>query len=723
MNRKILITLIVLAVMLAAGIAIAIFHLYSDPGRPATAMESDRFTAEHALTKAIPSDAAIVLSVKNFERACSLLGDSTAVFNQLTSCKFDQIARESFPALRKCPAMISIHYSKDMPPLLVVEAGPAASDSIGDCAKLIKVAESSGLYAKKNGGLVLISSSETIISSSIRHMAEGHSILESSGFTELASKVAGEDILFVSNAYSGNLMEVYVAKKHRKRSGFFREIAKWTAFTITKHSADGIAMHGRLLYDHEASYYMNVLRHAGTAASTIAEAVPAQTAFIISLPIGNITSYIKAYRNYLDAKASLDKYESVLSRQRKENGQHAEEWAKSLNIKEISIAGIHFGSKLRQVLLIKPEKAGTMEGVSGYSYAGYAKTLFGEIFTGEDEAACTLVKGWIVAGARDCMEEYSKGGFMAETLQERLGSNGLSSLIPQKGCGFWMYHSLSEDPTLIDANFSPLMATGLRNMLKGVTFVPATLAALSENDKMVLELRVDRTNISKSKAPAMDRDTTVIIPDGPFKVKNSGTGKLNTFYQNRHLSLCLQDENGKDLWGIPFKYPICGFVEGIDYYNNGKIQYLFAADGKLYLIDRLGRFVSGFPADLGKKIVLGPAVYDFSGAKGYTAMVLHGDNTIGYYDLHGKAVDGWKGIKPEATIKSLPELLEWKGAKYWIIRTSIQAMVYPFNGGDPVVKGNGDKMIRPDSKIEINENGSIEAKCYDGKERTFKLEK
>ena len=31
-------------------------------------------------------------------------------------------------------------------------------------------------------------------------------------------------------------------------------------------------------------------------------------------------------------------------------------------------------------------------------------------------------------------------------------------------------------------------------------------------------------------------------------------------------------------------------------------------------------------------------------------------------------------------------------------------------------------MVRPDSQVSINEKGMAVAKCYDGKERTFKLE-
>lgn len=115
-------------------------------------------------------------------------------------------------------------------------------------------------------------------------------------------------------------------------------------------------------------------------------------------------------------------------------------------------------------------------------------------------------------------------------------------------------------------------------------------------------------------------------------------------------------------------------------------------------------------------------MYDFTGAKGYTAMVLHSDNTVGYYDLHGKQVPSWKGITADETIKSLPELLEGNGKRYWVVRTSLQAMVFPFQGGAPLAKGEGNKMIRPDSKIEMTDKG-FGAVCYDGKERIFKAEK
>ncbi len=127
-------------------------------------------------------------------------------------------------------------------------------------------------------------------------------------------------------------------------------------------------------------------------------------------------------------------------------------------------------------------------------------------------------------------------------------------------------------------------------------------------------------------------------------------------------------------------------VSEIDYYNNKRIQYLVCSGTKLYLIDRLGRIVKGFPAELGKEVLLGPAAYDFSGAHGYSALVLHYDNTIGLYDIHGRVRQGWKGIAPQEQIVSLPELSQKDGKKVWIVNTVSKTYTYPFNGGEPLSK-------------------------------------
>lgn len=123
-------------------------------------------------------------------------------------------------------------------------------------------------------------------------------------------------------------------------------------------------------------------------------------------------------------------------------------------------------------------------------------------------------------------------------------------------------------------------------------------------------LQTEQTQSAALPVAAVDTTLSAIkhvdIPSGPFKVKNCATGKDNLLRQNKDNSLELVDEKGNVLWKIPFPGKLCGMVGQVDYYNNGKIQFLMAAGDKVHLIDRLGREVRGFPRQIPANAVIGP---------------------------------------------------------------------------------------------------------------------
>ena len=102
-------------------------------------------------------------------------------------------------------------------------------------------------------------------------------------------------------------------------------------------------------------------------------------------------------------------------------------------------------------------------------------------------------------------------------------------------------------------------------------------------------------------------------------------------------------------------------------------------------------------------------------------MVLHKDNTIEMYNLKGQKPASWKGIYPSETIKALPEKISVGGNTFWVVRTSMQTLIYPFYGGESLTKCTGNQMIRPDSAVTVVDDMTVQVQCYDGKARTVKL--
>ena len=55
------------------------------------------------------------------------------------------------------------------------------------------------------------------------------------------------------------------------------------------------------------------------------------------------------------------------------------------------------------------------------------------------------------------------------------------------------------------------------------------------------------------------------------------------------------------------------------------------------------------------------------------------------------------------------------------MRTSVQTLIYPFSGGQPLNVAEGDKMALPDSEVKVVDGSAVELQCYDGKARVVKL--
>jgi hypothetical protein len=103
-------------------------------------------------------------------------------------------------------------------------------------------------------------------------------------------------------------------------------------------------------------------------------------------------------------------------------------------------------------------------------------------------------------------------------------------------------------------------------------------------------------------------------------------------------------------------------------------------------------------------------------------MVLHKDNTIEMYNLQGQKPASWKGISIAGeTIKNLPERIDLGGSTFWVVRTSVQTLIYPFYGGEPMTVFDGNQKIRPDSEIKKLDGATVEFTCYDGKVRSLAL--
>lgn len=750
MSKKAMIFCISVLVVLLCGVAVAVAVLYSGVDEKSGSKEvSYTGDARYGLFSAVPADAVMLVDFASFKDVPSVLSGTSVTGMMARGSKqfeaFLNVLSESDMKMKSSKALVSFHYNGNLVPLLVIDAGRSKAECSEDASAIIALADSSGLYSAYVDGaeiaekgsylekrsLVLVSASDVQVQSSQRHISQGISVLSLKGFHDVAAEVAGNVRIFLSNANADKLFNELFNRPYRGYSRFFKNISDWVAFSFSEEKNGGWKLSGEASYGSGMDDYMNVLL-TSSSVTHFPEILPSYTVFASSMPMEYVGTCVDAYGRYSDATTGLANYLACQKELKAAVGISPEDWAATLNIKEIGVASFFMGSDLESLLYIRTKSKdvqtvfkGTdiislknyVPAVHPYAYKGFAASVFGKQFSVPDESFFTFINDWIVVGSKRAVSEYVDGRALENPLDSYLTDAGCVAPSEWKGLSFFSYFSLSENRKALEMAFRPAYSEVLAASVRDVSFAPVFMSVSKDGAITVTSVKITEL---KSKAPVFERDTVVVVPKGPFRVKNSGTGKMNLFYQQDNKYLCLKEEGGKGLWGVPFSEPICGRAVTIDYFANGKLQILFAAGSKLYLIDRLGRFVKPFPVELGREVLIGPDVYDFSGQKRYNVMVLHKDNTIDMYNLKGRKPAEWKGIESKETIKGLPEPVKVDGKTWWIVRTSMQTLVFPFYGGDPLTVFEGDRMLRKDTEV-VPVKGGVEVTRYDGKKTIIEL--
>jgi hypothetical protein len=134
--------------------------------------------------------------------------------------------------------------------------------------------------------------------------------------------------------------------------------------------------------------------------------------------------------------------------------------------------------------------------------------------------------------------------------------------------------------------------------------------------------------------------TTSVKPQ--IVVNHRDKQNMEVIVQDNKNNLYLINKEGVILWKVNLPGKIMSSIYQIDYYRNGKLQYLFNTRDQLHLIDRNGNKVARFPIALKAPSSNGVAVFDYANNRDYRYFLASEDRNIYAYSRDGKIVSGWK---------------------------------------------------------------------------------
>jgi hypothetical protein len=157
------------------------------------------------------------------------------------------------------------------------------------------------------------------------------------------------------------------------------------------------------------------------------------------------------------------------------------------------------------------------------------------------------------------------------------------------------------------------------------------------------------------------------IINKPILVNNHRDDDQNILVFDSSPSVYLIDSEGKLLWkkrlsGMPF-----GDIYEVDYYKNGKVQYLFNTNTHLYLLDIEGNSVAAYPKKLHLEATNPLSVFDYSGRRDYRLLLAQANKKVNNFGVDGHEVDGWNNPHMQNVVNEPVTRLVINGKDYIII--------------------------------------------------------
>jgi hypothetical protein len=134
----------------------------------------------------------------------------------------------------------------------------------------------------------------------------------------------------------------------------------------------------------------------------------------------------------------------------------------------------------------------------------------------------------------------------------------------------------------------------------------------------------------------------------PFVVRNPTDKSKEVLIQDKGFHLHLLAVNGKKQWHFPVGSPISKQVYQVDLQNQtpNQTQYLFASFNKIFLLDRNGKLVNGFPIELkecGNIEFL--SLLDYDKSKNYRIAAADNNGNVFLLSKSGQILQGWNPKK------------------------------------------------------------------------------
>lgn len=542
------------------------------------------------------------------------------------------------------------------------------------------------------GNLLLVSNSQELLVESVKKLKEDAAVESDEQFQSLYQTAATG---VAANVFV-NINELSKTLSLENNSLALKGVASWIGLDV-QVSPTMVIANGLIVSSATNGDYYKIFTRQSPVPFSLHGYMPASTSFFTWYGLPNIPNFMADYSDYIDNLGLTEPYNRNLSGFLAHTGVSIDEFLVKNLDNEVAVLSAKLQNDSTDWFILANTKSGSATLQQLESFAGtktivkhefkpdqqksfpivenpikwFIPTLLGNSFLKVNDEFVTVIDNVLVFGSsisslEFIINEYLRNNTLTRTesyrsVQQRISTSS-NLILYSKGMDSYPLSELHlhgkptqlyKGKTLSSHNFIWQVVGGSQKLF-AMLAIKSSQADLTETPSSLKNVKW----VCKLSTEPIGK---------PHLLVNHLNGQPEVLVQDSENSIYLISNDGHILWKRKIGAPILGSVNQVDIYRNKKLQMAFAAGNRIYLVDRNGNDVEGFPVTLPARATSPLSAFDYDSNRNYRFIVACSDKKIYCYDTNGKPVSGWLSFKTETVVSSRIGYVSNQGKDYILI--------------------------------------------------------
>lgn len=631
---------------------------------------------------AIPSDAAIIFESKQARNIWKKLSQTNIMWEELldtkTIAKLNSSASSIDSALQLHPdiasllddhsVFISIHprnenssdilYVYSLPDLTYQDAIEEYFESKINHGKSIYSSNEyegeklGNLFTNKkdalhftfSNGILIVSARLELVKASITQLQSGASLAKDKNFSKVIN-TAGKNVdanIYINYKKFPSLINSFISSSYKGETNALSDFAEYSGWDITL-KPNALVLSGFTLASDSTAGFLSLFNKQKPQEIELTGIIPANTSTMLFFGISDIKRFHEDHKNYLRLKkrSGTQNYSAtvatkMLSWMDNEMALVITEPSGS----EISsnLFAVIRSNNIDDALTVLDELSDSVKNrenenpdttsyrnypIRHLSFPGILSELLGWQFNNIKENYYTSIDNYIVFGnsakaLSSFIDDFESNKTLAKNKNYQVFSENMSA-----EANVYLYACIARSATLYSNFVNEELAKELELKSDLLKKFEATGIQFSSNNKLFY------SNVYLKYNPEQKQETGTLwetrldttISNKPYLLVNHNTNAKEVFVQDDANKIYLISNTGKIIWTKQLAEKIMSDVIQVDALKNDKLQMVFNTRSFIYMFDRNGNDMKGFPIKLRSPATNAISVIDYESNRDYRIFI------------------------------------------------------------------------------------------------------